>query len=121
MKKSEKIRILVADDHFLVRMGLIALVNTEPDMEVIAQAADGTQALELYAKHQPDLVLLDLRMPGKNGIQTTIEIRSKFPTARILVMSAFDGDEDIHRAFHAGAQGYVLKNSTGDKLIPALR
>ncbi len=121
MKKSEKIRILVADDHFLVRMGLIALVNTEPDMEVIAQAADGNQALELYAKHQPDLVLLDLRMPGKNGIQTTIEIRSRFPTARILVLSAFDGDEDIHRAFHAGAQGYVLKNSTGDKLIPALR
>jgi DNA-binding NarL/FixJ family response regulator len=121
MKNSEKIRILVADDHYIVRMGLIALVNTEPDMEVIAEAADGSQALELFAKHQPDLVLLDLRMPGKNGIQTTTEIRAKFPEARVLVLSAFDGDEEIHQAFRAGAQGYVLKNSTGDKLVPALR
>jgi DNA-binding NarL/FixJ family response regulator len=121
MKKSEKIRILIADDHFIVRMGLIALVSTEPDMEVVAEAADGRQALELFAKHQPDLVLLDLRMPVKGGTQTTIEIRHKFPAARILILSAFDGDEDIHRALRAGAQGYVLKNSTGDKLVPALR
>jgi DNA-binding NarL/FixJ family response regulator len=121
MKKSEKIRILIADDHYIVRMGLVALVNTEPDMEVIAEAADGNQALELFAKHHPDLALLDLRMPGKGGIQTILEIRSKFPSARILVLSAFDGDEDIHQALRAGAQGYVLKNSTGDKLVPALR
>jgi DNA-binding NarL/FixJ family response regulator len=121
MKKTEKIRILIADDHYIVRMGLIALVNTEPDMEVVAEAADGNQALELFAKHHPDLALLDLRMPGKSGIQTTLEIRNKFPSARILVLSAFDGDEDIYRALHAGAQGYVLKNSTGDKLVPALR
>lgn len=121
MKKTGPIRILIADDHYIVRMGLIALVNTEPDMEVVAEASDGNQALELFAKHQPDLVLLDLRMPGKNGIETTIEIRDRFPSARILVLSAFDGDEDIHRALHAGARGYVLKNSTGDKLVPALR
>ena len=121
MKKPEKIRILIADDHYIVRMGLVALVNTEPDMEVIAEAADGNQALELFAKHHPDLALLDLRMPGKSGIQTTLEIRNKFPNARILVLSAFDGDEDIHQALQAGAQGYVLKNSTGDKLVPALR
>jgi DNA-binding NarL/FixJ family response regulator len=121
MKKSEKIRILIADDHYIVRMGLIALVSTEPDMEVIAEAADGDQALELFAKYQPDLALLDLRMPGKSGIEATVEIRQKFPSARILVLSAFDGDEGIHRALLAGAQGYVLKNSTGDKLVPALR
>jgi DNA-binding NarL/FixJ family response regulator len=121
MKKSETIRILIADDHYIVRMGLIALVSTEPDMEVIAEAADGHQALEMYAKYEPDLALLDLRMPSKSGIQATVEIREKFPAARILVLSAFDGDEDIHRALLAGARGYVLKNSTGDKLVPALR
>ncbi len=121
MKKTEKIRILIADDHYVVRMGLVALVNMEPDMEVVAEANDGIQALELFARHQPDLALLDLRMPGKSGIQTTKEIRTKFPAARILVLSAYDGDEDIHRALRAGAHGYVLKNSTGDKLVPALR
>ena len=121
MKKTDKIRILIADDHYIVRMGLIALVSTEPDMEVVAEAADGAQALALFAKHQPDLLLLDLRMPGENGIQTTLEIRRRYPSARILVLSAFDGDEDIYQALHAGAQGYVLKNSTGDKLVPALR
>ena len=121
MKKNGKIRILIADDHYIVRMGLVALVSTESDMEVVAEAAGGNEALELFAKYLPDLLLLDLRMPDKNGIQTIVEIREKFPEARILVLSAFDGDEDIYRALHAGAQGYVLKNTTGDKLVPALR
>lgn len=121
MKKEGKIRILIADDHYVVRMGLIALVNTEPDMEVIAEAADGAQALELFAKCNPDLVLMDLRMPVKSGIEATIEIRNKFATACVLMLTAFDGDEDIHKALQAGAQGYVLKSSTGEKLIPALR
>jgi DNA-binding NarL/FixJ family response regulator len=102
-------------------MGLNALVGTEPDMEVVAEAADGQQALEMFAKHQPDLVLMDLRMPGNGGIQAIVEIRKRFPTARVLVLSAFDGDEDIYRALQAGAQGYVLKKTTGDKLVPALR
>ena len=121
MKNQTKIRILVADDHYIVRMGLISLVSTEPDMEVIAEAISGTQAVELFGKLKPDLVLMDLSMPVKDGIQATIEIRSKFPAARILMLSTFDGDDDIHRALQAGAQGYVLKNSTGDTLIPALR
>src|SRR5277367_1641176 len=121
MKNQNKIRILVADDHYIVRMGLISLVSTEPDMEVVAEAASGTQAVELFGKLQPDLALMDLSMPVKDGIQATIEIRNKFPAARILMLTTFDGDEDIHRALQAGAQGYVLKNSTGDTLIPALR
>jgi DNA-binding NarL/FixJ family response regulator len=121
VKKTGKLRILIVDDHYIVRMGLAALVSTEADMEVVAEAADGNEALALFSRHQPDLLLLDLRMPGKGGIQTITEIRSRFPDARILVLSAFDGDEDIHRALQAGAQGYVLKNTTGDKLIPALR
>jgi DNA-binding NarL/FixJ family response regulator len=121
MTANAKIRILIADDHFLVRIGLIALVNMEPDMEVVGEAGDGAQALEIFEKLQPDLTLMDLRMPRKDGIQATLEIRSKFPTARILMLTTYDGDDDIHRALQAGAQGYVLKNSTRESLVPALR
>jgi DNA-binding NarL/FixJ family response regulator len=121
MKKPEKIRVLVADDHYIVWMGLIALVNTEPDMEVVGEAADGAQALELLGKCNPDLALLDLRMPVKDGIQTASEIRNKFPNAQVLMLTAFDGDKEIYRALQAGARGYVLKSSSGEKLIPALR
>ena len=121
MKEGAKIRILVADDHFVVRMGLTALVNTEPDLEVVGEAVDGAQAVTAFDKHKPDLVLMDLRMPVRDGVWATAEIKSKHPNARVLMLTTFDGDTDIHRAIEAGAQGYVLKNSTGDKLIPALR
>ena len=121
MKEGVKIRVLVADDHFVVRMGLAALVNTEPDLEVVGEAADGEEAVQAFDKHRPDLVLMDLRMPVKDGVRATAEIKAKYPNARVLMLTTFDGDTDIHRAIQAGAQGYVLKNSTGDKLIPALR
>jgi len=121
MKETSKIRILVADDHFVVRMGLLGVVNAEPDMEIVAEAADGNQAVEMFEKVNPDLVLMDLRMPLKDGIAATSEIRSKHADARILMLTTYDGDTEIHRAMQAGAQGYVLKNSTGEKLIPALR
>jgi DNA-binding NarL/FixJ family response regulator len=113
-------RILVADDHYLVRMGLVGLVNTQPGLKIVGEASDGRQAVELYEKLQPDLVLMDTRMPVKDGIEATLEIRAKHPQARILMLTAFDGDADIRRALEAGAQGYVLKSSTGEKLIPAL-
>jgi DNA-binding NarL/FixJ family response regulator len=121
MKKESKIRILVADDHYVVRMGVIAIINNEPDMEAVAEAANGTQAIELFNKHKPDLVLLDSRMPLKSGVQAAMEIRNQHGSARILMLTAFDGDEDIHKALAAGAQGYVLKSSTGEQLVPALR
>jgi DNA-binding NarL/FixJ family response regulator len=121
VKEEQKIRVLVADDHFIVRIGLMSVVNTEPDMRVVGEAADGAQAVEVFLKTSPDLVLMDLRMPIKDGIEATKEIRSKQPDARILMLTTFDGDTDIHRAIQAGAQGYILKNSTGDKLIPAVR
>jgi DNA-binding NarL/FixJ family response regulator len=122
MNNNGKIRILIADDHYIVRIGLTALVNTDPNMEVVAEAADGAQAVELFAKHNPNVALMDLRMPVKSGIQATIEIRSKFPKACILMLTAFDGDEDIYKALQAGAQGYVLKSSSGEKLLlPAVR
>jgi len=121
MKKEKKIGILVADDHFIVRMGLIALVNTEPNMMIVGEAADGNQAVDLFGKHKPDLVLMDLRMPIKDGIEATVEIRAQDPKARVLMLTTFDGDTDIHKALQAGAQGYVLKNATGQELIPAIQ
>jgi DNA-binding NarL/FixJ family response regulator len=121
MKKASSIRVLVADDHYVVRMGVTAVINNEPDMEVVAEAVNGLQAVELYEKHKPDLVLLDSRMPLKDGVQAAKEIQDRHPAARILMLTAFDGDEDIYKALAAGAQGYVLKSSTGEQLVPALR
>lgn len=113
--------MLVADDHYVVRMGVTAIINNEPDMEVVAEAANGAQAVTLFQQHQPDLVLLDSRMPLKSGVQAAQEIRQASKSARIVMLTAFDGDEDIHKALNAGAQGYILKNSTGEQLVPALR
>ena len=121
MKPNGKIRVLLADDHFVVRMGLAALLNTEPGIEVVAEVTDGNEAVESFARYLPDLVIMDLFMPIKNGIEATAEIRRRFPEAHILMLTTFDGDEDIHKALVAGAQGYVLKNSSGDSFIPAVR
>jgi DNA-binding NarL/FixJ family response regulator len=121
MKKLQKTRVVVADDHYVVRMGLIGVVDTEPDMEVVGEAADGVQAVEQYGRLKPDLILMDLRMPLKSGIEATIDIRREHPEARVLMLTTFDGDDDIFRALRAGAQGYVLKSATGAALIPALR
>ena len=121
MKKNPKTRILVADDHYVVRMGVIAIINNEQDMEVVGEAANGKQAVELFHHHQPDLILLDSRMPLADGVQAAKEIRRQYPAARILMLTAFDGDEDIHKALTAGAQGYILKSATGEQLVPALR
>jgi DNA-binding NarL/FixJ family response regulator len=121
MKNEPDIRILVADDHYVVRMGVIAIINDQDDMKVVAEAANGLQAIELFKKHKPDLVLLDSRMPQKGGIQAAKEIRDQSETARIVMLTAFDGDEDISQALESGAQGYVLKNSTDKNLLPAIR
>jgi DNA-binding NarL/FixJ family response regulator len=121
MKKLPKIRILVADDHYVVRMGVTAVINNEPDMEVVAEAVNGLQAVELFAQHRPDLALLDSRMPLKNGVEAAREIKAQSAAARILMLTAFDGDEDIFKALEAGAQGYILKNATGEQLLPAIR
>ena len=121
MNKPAKTKILVADDHYVVRMGVAAIINHEPDMVVVAEAANGAQAIELFGLHQPDLVLLDSRMPVKSGVAAAREIRAKDNSARILMLTAFDGDEDIFRALSTGVQGYVLKSSTGEQLVPAIR
>lgn len=114
------IRVLVVDDHYVVRIGLVSLVNTDPELKVVGEADDGDQAIALFQKLQPDLVLMDVRMPGKSGPEVTTQMRRLSDKARVLILSAFDGDEDIHNALAAGAHGYVLKSSTGEELIPAI-
>lgn len=121
MSPRSEVRILVVDDHFIVRIGLVALINTEPDLQVVGEADDGEQAVRLFEKLRPDMVLMDVRMPGKSGHDATRHIRQLSTSAHVLMLSAFDGDEDIHAALTAGAQGYVLKSATGEELIPAIR
>ncbi|HEX3681521.1 MAG TPA: response regulator transcription factor [Bryobacteraceae bacterium] len=118
---SEPIRILVADDHHVVRQGLVALLKTVSGFEVVAEAADGKQALDCFDKHQPDITLMDLRMPKLGGVEAVAQIRRKYPVARIIVLTTFDGDEDIYRALQAGAKGYLLKGMFGEELIEAIR
>jgi DNA-binding NarL/FixJ family response regulator len=118
---TETIRILVADDHNVVRQGLVALINTVPSMTVVGEASDGQRAIELFRQHQPDITLMDLRMPGLGGVEAITEIRREFPQARIIVLTTFDGDEDIYRALQAGARGYLLKGMDSDVLMEAIR
>lgn len=118
---TKPVRLLVVDDHHIVRQGLIALLATVPEMQVVAQASDGRQALALFRQHQPDVTLMDLRMNSMNGVETTKAIRAEFPNARIIVLTTFDGDEDIYRALQAGAKGYLLKGMDTDELLAAIR
>ncbi len=118
---SGSIRILVADDHNVVRQGLVALIGTVSDMTVVAEAADGAQAVELFRKHKPDVTIMDLRLPVMSGVEAITQIRRDFPSARILVLTTFDGDENIFRALQAGARGYLLKDMFGDELMEAIR
>lgn len=116
-----QICILVADDHFVVRMGLTAVINAQPDMEVVAEASSGQQAIDLFSRHRPDITLMDIRMPRMNGIEATSAIRRIDPKARIIVLTTYDGDEDIYRALEAGARAYLLKDTLKDELLRAIR
>ena len=106
-KEKKCIRILVADDHSVVREGLVSLVKRKADMTVVAEASNGREAVDLWKEHRPDLVLLDLRMPELDGVGAIKEIRELDPNAHIVVLTTFDGDEDIYRAIKAGAKGYL--------------
>jgi DNA-binding NarL/FixJ family response regulator len=116
-----KIRIMVVDDQAVVRQGFVALINTVPDMAVIVEATTGQQAVELYRQHRPDVTLMDLRMPGTSGVEAITIIRREFPAARIIVLTTYDGDEDIYRSLQAGAQGYLLKDVFFEDLEAAIR
>ena len=121
MNLPKPISILLVDDHSIIRIGLRGVLEPEPDLAVVAEAEDGAQAVELFREHRPGVTLMDLRMPGMDGIETTRRIHASFPQARILMLTTYDGDHDIHRALEAGACGYVLKNVTGDELVRAIR
>ncbi|MGA7523625.1 MAG: response regulator transcription factor [Acidobacteriaceae bacterium] len=103
------IRILVVDDHALLRKGLAAVVNAEPDMKLVAEASNGEEAIEKFRAHRPDITLMDLQMPGLNGIETTNRIMSEYPNARIIVLTTYHGDAQVLRALRAGARSYILK------------
>lgn len=121
-KKSETvIRVLVVDDHAIVRKGLVALLNTIDGLTVVAEASDGEQAIAAHRLHQPDVTLMDLRLPKIGGADAIAKIRAETPTARIIVLTTFDGDEDIFRALHAGAKGYLLKGMNEAELTDAIR
>ena len=120
-EESQKLRIIVADDHPLLRAGVAAVVNAQPDMHVVAQASDGHEAISLYRSHRPDLVLMDLRMPGLGGVDAISIIVSENPDARILVVTTYKGDVEALRALKAGATGYLLKSSVLDDLTVAIR
>ena len=121
MSKTPFIRILLAEDHAVVREGLVAILNREPDMSVIAEAKNGQQAINLHQQHQPDLTLMDLRMPVLGGVEAIVQILAKSPTAQIIVLTTYDGDEDIYRGLKAGATGYLLKDATAEELLGAIR
>ncbi len=112
---------MVIDDQAVVRQGLVSLIGTVPDMTVIAEGTNGQQAIELYRKHRPDVTLIDLRMPIVNGVEAIITIRREFPDARLIVLTSYDGDEDIYRSLQAGAQGYLLKDMFFEELEDAIR
>ena len=116
-----KIRIIVVDDQAVVRQGFVALINTVPDMEVVAEGTNGREAVELYRRHRPDVLLTDLRMPVMGGVEAIGVIKREWPDARMIVLTAFDGDEDIYRSLQAGAQGYLLKDMFFEELESAIR
>jgi two-component system NarL family response regulator len=118
---SDKIRILVAEDHLVARVGVSTIVNMQPDMTVVAEASNGHQAVELFRKHRPDVTLLDLRMPGMGGVEAATAIRAEFPNARMIALTTYGGDEDIRRALAAGVLAYLTKDVLHDELLKAIR
>ena len=118
---STPIRVFSVDDHPLLREGIAALVNSQPDMIVAGEAATGAEALKLFKQLQPDVTLLDLRLPDTSGIDILIAIRTEFPEARIIMLTTFEGDVEIHRALQAGARGYLLKNMPPSELLEVIR
>ena len=117
----KKIRVVIADDHPLMRLGLRAKLSGEPDFEIVAEAEDGLAAVAAYVTHRPDVLLLDLRMPGLEGTQVIEEIRKTDPDAKVVILTTYDTDEEVYRAVQAGARGYVLKGAFAEGVLEALR
>ena len=118
--EKNRIRVLLVDDHVVVRMGLRSMIESEPDMTVVGEASNGLEAVEKYREARAELVLMDLRMPRMGGVETTAAIRKQDPAARILVLTTYDGDENIYRALQAGALGYLLKDMPREDFVAAV-
>jgi RNA polymerase sigma factor (sigma-70 family) len=116
-----KIRILLVDDHIVMRMGLVTATNGEPDMQVVAEAENGVEAIAAYRQHLPDVVVLDLRMPKQNGIETIQQLREEFRDARVLIFSNYASGDEVFQAFSAGAAGFVIKEMALERLLEAIR
>jgi DNA-binding NarL/FixJ family response regulator len=121
MTKEAQIRVLSVDDHPLLREGLAAIINNQPDMVLVAQASNAQEALQQYREHQPDVTLMDLRLPDKSGIDVMIAVRAEFPEARVIMLTTFEGDVEVQRALEAGARGYMLKSMPPKELVEAIR
>jgi two-component system NarL family response regulator len=117
----EKIKVLIADDHPLLRFGLRSLIDEQPDMQVVAEAADGLEAVRLYNEHRPDVTLMDLRMPRAEGPEAIAAVLREDADAKIIVLTTYDGDEDVYRAVQAGARGYLLKDTFPEGTLGAIR
>ena len=115
-----RIRVLIADDHALLRTGVAAVINQQPDMVVVAEAGDGKTALELYIRHVPDIALIDLRMPGLEGVEVIENIREKFPAAKLVILTTYDTDDDIDRGLKAGAKAFLLKDVSSQELVEGI-
>ena len=121
MSNRPPIRVFSVDDHPLLREGIAALINSQPDMGLIAEASNGAEAVQIFKQQLPDVTLLDLRLPDMSGIDILIAIRSEFPEARIIMLTTFEGDVEIQRALQAGARGYLLKNMPPAELLDVIR
>ena len=121
MKQAAKIRVLVVDDHPIMRVGISAIIQATPDMTAVAQAGSGEEAVALYEKYLPDITLMDLRLPGMSGVEAIRTVMASHPEARFVVLTTYEGDEDIHQALEAGARSYIIKGMPHDVLVNALR